>query len=192
MHLSSNNGQRTTDNGQAFNPQSAIRNPQLDQSAIRNPQLARGFTLIELIVVLVIIVTAMAVVMPSMRTGLAGMRLESKGRDLVTLCRTARTLAVGEQRVYRIAVQKDRNAIALVDAYHVKVRDFDLTDEFKITSVKYEGQESRDLVVYVGFYPNGRSDDAELALESDRGRKMTIKTDLITGTAKLIIPREGQ
>ncbi len=181
MHaIRQDRGQRTTDHGLPYIP----------HSAFRIPQSRRGFTLIEIIVVLVIIAVAMAVVMPSMRTGLAGMRLEAKGRDLVTLCRTARTLAVGEQRVYRIAVQKDRNRIFLVDAYHEKVRDFELTDEIKVSSVKYEGEESRNPAVYISFYPNGRADDAELVLENDRGRKVTVKTDVITGSAKLTIPKE--
>ncbi|HEY3132113.1 MAG TPA: prepilin-type N-terminal cleavage/methylation domain-containing protein [Acidobacteriota bacterium] len=190
MERTIRNSQSAIRNPKSSNPQSAIRIPQLSHSAFRIPQSRRGFTLIEVVIVLVIIAVAMAVVMPSMRTGLAGMRLEAKGRDFVTLCRTARTLAVGEQRVYRIAVQRDRNIIFLADAYHDKVHDFGLSDEIKVSSVKFEGEESRDPAVYISFYPNGRADDAELVLENDRGRKVIVKTDVITGSAKLTIPKE--
>lgn len=152
----------------------------------------RGFTLIELIVVIVIIAVASALVMPSMRSGLSGVRLEAKGRDLATLCRFARTLAVGEQRVYRIRIEKEKNSIFLTDAYHEKVRSFDLTREIMLEAFKYEGEESREPIVFLNFYPNGRADEAELVLKNKQGREVIVKTDVLTGTAKLVIPREQQ
>ncbi|HEY2933291.1 MAG TPA: prepilin-type N-terminal cleavage/methylation domain-containing protein [Acidobacteriota bacterium] len=161
-----------------------IHNP---QSSIRNPS---GFSLLEVIVVLLIVSIAGAVVMPSMRTGLSGMRLEAKGRDLATLCRSARILAVGQQSVYRVAVERDKNRIFLADAYHEKVRDFELTDEIQIDAVKYEGNDDHEQVLFINFYPNGRADEAEVWLKNNRGRKVLIKTELLTGTARLIVPRE--
>ena len=155
----------------------------------RRPACA-GFTLIEMIVVMAIIALAAVIAIPAMRGGLSGMRLETKGRDLATLCRAARTLAVGEQRPYRIAIEPAQNHIFLVDAYHEKIRDFDLTEEIKLESVKYEGRENHDRIVYVGFYPNGRADEVELTLRNDRGRRVVLKTDLLTGTARLTVPRE--
>ncbi|MBI2822082.1 MAG: prepilin-type N-terminal cleavage/methylation domain-containing protein [Acidobacteria bacterium] len=154
------------------------------------PERQRGFTLFEIIIVVVIIAVAAAVVAPSMRRGLAGMRLETKGRDLATLCRAARTLAVGEQSVYRLGIEQDKHSIFLADAYRNKIRDFDLTDEIRLEAVRYEGGENQEAVLYVNFYPNGRADEVELTLKNEQDRRVILKTDVLTGTARLVVSRE--
>ena len=155
-----------------------------------NVKSDRGFTLVEIIVVVAIIAAASAIAMPSMKRGLSGMRLETKGRDLAMLCRAARTLAIAEQHVYRIAVERDKGSIALVDAYRQKVRDFDLSAEIKLDTVSFEGEEGRDPILYISFYPNGRSDEAEIVLKNEQGRKVILKTDVLTGMARVTVPRE--
>lgn len=156
----------------------------------RKRHSAAGFTLVEIIVVIVIIAVSGAILMPSMRTGLAGIRLEAKGRDLAALCRMARTLAVGEQQVYRIGLQRDSNSVFLADAYHERVRDFDLTEEIKLDTVKYEGKEPHEETVFVSFYPNGRADEAEVVLSNRQGRKVVLTTDVLTGMARVAVRGE--
>jgi general secretion pathway protein H len=150
----------------------------------------RGFTLIEIIVVLAIIAIASAVLMPAMRTGLSGIRLEAKGRDLATLCRMARTMAVGEQHVYRIGLERHTNSVFLADTYHEKLRDFDLTEEIEIDSIKYEGKEAAEDTVFLSFYPNGRADDVEIVLKNRGGRRIVLRTDILTGAARISLGRE--
>ena len=151
---------------------------------------SRGFTLIEIIIVVVIIAVASGILMPAMRSGLSGIRLEAKGRDLATLCRMARTMAVGEQSVYRIGLEREKNSIFLADAYHEKLRDFDLTDEITLDSIKVDGSEANDETVFLSFYPNGRADEAELVLQNKQGRKITLRTEVLTGSARVSLGQE--
>ena len=84
-----------------------------------------GFTLLELVVVLVLLGAAAAVVVPSFTGGMMGLQLETESRDLVTRMRQARVNAVAQQVVFRVVVGTERTdgfKYSLVDEYGREIK----------------------------------------------------------------------
>lgn len=70
----------------------------VEQSRLRH----RGFTLLELVLVLVIAATALAIAAPSLRGWRRGAALKSSMEELQMLTRLARTEAISKGRIYRL------------------------------------------------------------------------------------------
>ena len=71
--------------------------------------LKKGFSLLELIVVLMLVALAAGVVMPSFSRGWKGLEMETAGRDLMTRMRHARSQAISKQKVFRMILHKDED-----------------------------------------------------------------------------------
>ena len=77
----------------------------------------KGFTLLELVVVLVVIALAIAISYPSLSRGTSALHLRSVGRDVLNSLRYARERAITEQTVMRVTVNKGERKITLTDDY---------------------------------------------------------------------------
>ena len=149
----------------------------------RTTALQRGFSLFELIVVLVLISLAAALVMPSFSRGLKGLELETTGRDLITRMKHARSQAIAKQKVFRIILFQDENGpqhYIFADEFEQEIRRVSLP---KGVSIQLEEQE---FPLKISFYPNGRSSGATFVLRNEQGRRMPIWVDPITGFGKVI------
>src|SRR5688500_9566548 len=123
---------------------------------------ASGFTLLELVLVLVIISTALAMAAPALRGWSKGARLRDAGDQFLAVARWARSQAVSNSRVYRLNV--DANA----GRYWVTVQDgtefvstgsdfgqvFALPSGFGISMNEATAQQS---LKAVDFFPTGRT-----------------------------------
>jgi general secretion pathway protein H len=140
----------------------------------------RGFSLLELMLVLVLVGAVSAVVVPSFIQGMAGVQLETATRDLVTQFRQARTRAVSTQRVYRVLLQPSQvpgepSSYALADEYEHPIRTFPLPEV-----VSFAGAGEPGWSPVISFYPNGRSSSGRVVMAAGN-RRMTIVMNPITG-----------
>lgn len=150
-----------------------------------------GFSLLELLVVLILLGAAAVVVMPSFSSGLEGLRLETTTRDLITHMRRARSSAVAEQRVHRIILRAPEAPGAPYE--------YSLTDEFErvLGNVSLPRgiafADGETLPAVISFYPSGRSSGGFIALVHESGRKVGIEVSPITGFGKLrkTVERDG-
>ncbi|MGH7408748.1 MAG: GspH/FimT family pseudopilin [Candidatus Methylomirabilales bacterium] len=76
----------------------------------RGPSRAAGFTLLELIVVLFILILVAALVAPIFTRSFGQLRLKAATRDLATLCRFARTQAITHQAVLEVVLDRRTNS----------------------------------------------------------------------------------
>ena len=145
----------------------------------------KGFSLLELIVVLMLLGLAVGVVMPSFSRGLKGLELETAGRDLITRMRHARSQAIAKQKVFRIILIK--NEEENVPDYYIFANEFE--QEIRKVSLP-EGvsiqTEEQAFPVRISFYANGRSSGALFTLKRETGRQMKISVDPITGFPKVL------
>ena len=145
------------------------------------PGRQSGFTLLELIVVLILLGAAAAVVIPSFTGGFLGLQMETASRDLVTRMRQARVEAVAKQSVYRIILggeeQLDEAKYALADEYGRTLRSYDLPEGISL---------SLEEPLTISFYPNGRSSGGRFELRRDGGRELIIRVDPVTGFGKVL------
>lgn len=138
------------------------------------PTLRRGegFSLLEIIVVLVLMGVAAAVIMPSFTRGLKGLELETSGRDLITHLKQARSEAIGKQKVFRVIVNEQ--SYVLANEFGETIRQFNLPEGISLEA-------EVELPLVISFYASGRSNGGVLALVNETGKRMWIRVDPITG-----------
>jgi len=148
----------------------------------------RGFTLFELLVVLVLVSAAVAVVAPSFSRSLRGLELEAATRNLIIRMRQARSQAIGAQQVFRIILVQSEGQLPEEDPegdYYVVADEYERVME--TIFLPYDGVVEIPPDSYsplrVDFYPNGRSSGGLFALSNER-RKIVVWVDPITGFAK--------
>jgi type II secretion system protein H len=175
---------------------------------------SRGFTLIELIVVLVIISLMMALVTPRLIGSLTKMNLKTSAQKISSSLRYARSQAVSEQTVYHAVFDFENNSIYIKkenpqddeDTYFKSEIESAETDNSKS---KRSGMESyilpegvvikkaiianeeivSDLFTIV-FYPVGSSSGGSVVLMDEKERQYQINVDFITGIINLTEPDE--
>ena len=146
----------------------------------------RGFSLFELIVVLVLLTLAAAVVLPSFTTGMDGIRLNTAARDMVTKLKQARSRAIAEQKVFRVAFgsrEEEAAAYSITDDYGVEVEKIELPEGFKLIL-------DPEVEPVVSFYPNGRSSGFRVEIQNQREHRLAVEVDGISGLARARRPGE--
>ena len=147
-----------------------------------------GFSLFELIVVLVLLAIVAAVILPSFTTGMQGIRLNTAARDMVTKLKQARSRAIAEQRSYRVAFGspgQEEPTYSITDDYGVEVEKIELPRGFKLIL-------DSEVEPVVSFYPNGRSSGFQLLIQNPGEYRLVVEVDRISGLAKARKPdKEG-
>ena len=142
-----------------------------------------GFTLLELIVVLILMAASAAVILPSFTSGLQGLELETSSRDLVTRMRRARSDAIGTQRVFRIILDQAPQD----SAYYVLANDYEEEIErypfAKGTLIEIPPSQSFPLKL--SFYPNGRSSGGKFLIANQQGKRLYVLVNPITGLGRV-------
>jgi general secretion pathway protein H len=145
-----------------------------------------GFTILELILVLVIITLVMAVAYPSLSRGSTALRLRAAGRDIMNTFRYAREKAVTEQMGMKVAVDKEKQKLILSDYLGDGARTYDMPKDVRIQRIALGGNEiAVDVGMIVRFLPNGSCDSAEVLLQNERGAWLRVVTDPMTGGARI-------
>ncbi|MCF7973100.1 MAG: prepilin-type N-terminal cleavage/methylation domain-containing protein [Phycisphaerae bacterium] len=140
---------------------------------------SRGFTLLELILVMLILCLTLGLSGPSLKGFFAMRKLEDTGAKIVSLMEYARTQAICEGRVYRFYIDLRGRTYWLsilekdeyVDLGTEWGRDFMIPEEF--------GVEIRDLLLdgldnYVEFTGTGRMRPGSIVITDTKGEKVNI------------------
>jgi general secretion pathway protein H len=145
-----------------------------------------GFTLVELVLVVIIIAAVLAVSYPMLSRGTASFRLRATARDLINTMRYAREKAITEQKVMRIVADREAQKILLTDELGEDERAYPMPKEVRIQGTALMGREILDEPLVIRFLPNGSAESAEILLVSDKGASLKVATDAITGGARMI------
>lgn len=173
---------------------------------IRRPD-ARGFTLLELIVVLIIIGAASALVVPRLMGGMSSLDVRSAAGKVAATLRYAGSQAISGKIEHRALFDFEHNRLILesADDQAAKAdgdaveeestgsskRVYDLPEKIFFKKVDKEDfnlyDETLDAEIFgMTFYPGGGSDGGEICLANERGRLYIVKVDRITGSVKVI------
>jgi general secretion pathway protein H len=150
-----------------------------------NRDREQGFTLLELLIVVLVITLAMAVAYPSLSRGTSSIHLRSTARDVLNTFRYAREKAVTEQTGMRVAVDQAKQELVLTDDFGDGSRTYVLPKDVKIQRMSLAGNEVVQGPLLVRFLPNGSSENIEVLLKSDTGSYLRVVTDPITGGARV-------
>lgn len=134
----------------------------------------RGFTLIELVVVLAILSVAVALVLPAVGRSTQGLRLRGEAGRVAALLREARREAVTARHATRVTLAADGSRVTLAaagadDASHTLA----LPPPFRLRVV--------DGVETLRFSPRGLTQTARWALEEPGGRRLVIGIEALSG-----------
>jgi len=173
-----------------------VESPSLRAFEMRAPRLkdsrADGFTLLEVILVVMIVALVLAVSYPSLSRGSTALRLRTTGRDVVNTMRTAREMAVTEQKEMHLVADRDSQKILLTDELGEGARVYALPHGIKIARMILAGREILDGPMVIRFLSNGSCENAEITLLSDKGSSLRVSADPITGAAHILPITEGQ
>jgi general secretion pathway protein H len=144
----------------------------------------QGFTLLELMIVVLVIALTLAVSYPSLSRGTSSIRLRTTARDILNIFRVAREKAVTEQIGMRVAVSRDKQELVLTDDLGDGSRTYLLPTGIEIQRMVFAGNEVQESPMVVRFLPNGSSENAEVLLKASKtGSYLRVVTDPITGGA---------
>lgn len=127
------------------------------------PGLARGFTLIELTVVLLIIVLGFSVIATNISSGNQSAQMKAAARDLISAFRYARGQALISRQEVFVAINLAENS------YRVSNRDkiFNFSDDIELSLVIAQEEFNQDEIAQIRFYADGSSSGGRVTLEWD-------------------------
>lgn len=151
----------------------------------------RGFTLLELLVVLAIIGAGTLLVVPQAGKGLDALRLKATARQLASVFRQARLVAISEQRVAVVGLDLSRAEYWLAVTVSERAREAVRTTYALPGSVRVSAQpvgeatsRERGVVRFV-FFPRGGAYGGQVWLEGEKGRRYGVLVDPMTGRVRI-------
>jgi prepilin-type N-terminal cleavage/methylation domain-containing protein len=154
----------------------------------------RGFTLLELVLVMVILTTVVAVVMPNLRGFWAAQRVQNAATEVLTLTRYARTQAVADGLIYRLNIDATSGKVCTLTMQNgtsfVKLgtgldRGVLMPDETHLELTRPDGDRS-----HIDFFPDGRTEPAVLKVVDPLGEGIVIAC-LAPAEMFRIVPNTG-
>lgn len=140
----------------------------------------RGFTLMELLVVLVIASLAISMVGPAFQRLLPGLTLEAESRKLAGLLRHARSQAILSG--VPVAISQDAESGGLRLSY--REQPYMVPEHFSLALEAGPGASDSDMAMgtaQILFYPRGDSSGGSLSLALDDGRSEAVSVDWLSG-----------
>ncbi len=160
----------------------------------------RGFTLLEMMIVLMLFTVITVAIIPVYSTSMTSVRVRSARDDLVATLAFAMEKAVSQGREHRVYIDTRENVYWVMylegyDADHEKIFEDEeerygeprrLPEYFRAERVK--GPKDRTLGThYIACYPNGACTQAEVVLVNQRARNQRVKIKTLGFMNKIVV-----
>jgi len=159
----------------------------------------KGFTLIEIVVVLLITGLAIALITPALSRFSSTVELKAAAKKVSAILRYSRSEAVNQGKVYQILFDLDLNQVRVQPAVSEEEekgenetkegdkagdsgkKTYVLPPGVRIKEVKAESTQYPSDLPAIEFYSNGGSNGGEITLDSQNLQGYTIKINFLTG-----------
>lgn len=139
----------------------------------------RGFTLLELIIVLFIVLLVMAIVLP-LFAGFGEGKLKSEAREMASILRYMNDSALSRKETFSIRFDLDKNMVSWKSPDGEKTRRF---DDITGVTTQSKGMVSKGELIFF-FEPLGIRENLDVHMS--RGKKdMTITLNHLSGKVKI-------
>ncbi|MBV2090211.1 MAG: GspH/FimT family pseudopilin [Candidatus Thiodiazotropha sp. (ex Ctena orbiculata)] len=147
----------------------------------RSSRKPAGFTLLELLIVLVIAAALVALVPPAINRVLPGVKLKGASQEMASAIRFLRGWSVsqGEQGLFLLDLEEKHYTITPRE----KVYEIPQSAELKMVAASDEGDGEQQ--GGIRFFPDGSSSGGRITL-SGGGRSHRIDVDWLTGRVSLV------
>ncbi len=161
------------------------------QSSIINYQSEGGFTLLELILVMVILSTVLAMAAPSLSGFFASRRSDDTAAQILALTQLARSQAVSEGIVYRLNFDTQERTYWLTaqQAGTFEKLETGFGRVFtlpKDITMELEGVEQEDRDVFLAFTPHGTATAGTIRLVGRSGRALEVTCPTVTESFSIV------
>jgi general secretion pathway protein H len=140
----------------------------------------RGFTLLELMVVLALLTLLIGLVLPGLLKSYHREQQRANLRGFLTVVRTARSEAVSRRQKVRLAVDCNTGQYHLEGFAASGVLDGLSPEHPRL--VREDGDRTKGSII---FYPDGSSSGGKLVIRDATGREYVVEVDTITGKVSL-------
>lgn len=157
-----------------------------------NIPLSQGFTLIEIMLVVVITLIAAGIVIPKFKGTFKSTQMTDATRSTVRIARYARSLSILKQEACTLSFESNRLALvcgtntASPEAFRKLPKDIKITAFENLATEDGNADGSRS----VTFYPVGMNDGFKVTLSADETRRSTVICNPISG--KITVVEEGR
>jgi prepilin-type N-terminal cleavage/methylation domain-containing protein len=170
----------------------------------RRPREIGGFTLLELLVVLVLMSLMTALAAPRLVGTLSSTSAKASVKRIAAALRYARNQAASTKTVYAAAFHRESSKVAVgrlpdprtMESGELRMFDprvFSLPDGIRIESViPASGEEDDTDPARILFYPSGASSGGRVVIADDRDRRSGLSVDPVMGTVRLEDQLEDQ
>ncbi len=156
----------------------------IGSAAIRQRRASRGFTLLELLIVLVIGASLMAVAPPLITRAMPGMELKSATRHVASALRYARSrsASAGEEMVISFDLEARKMTT------QGQSRPYQIADAVKVEVLTAESETEGEKIARIRFYPDGGATGGRvtLSLKDNPERKFGVDVDWLTGRIRIL------
>lgn len=155
----------------------------------------KGFTLIELVIVLIIISLLAVLLTPNLTRTLSHMEAKGTAKRISAILRYCRSDAVNKRRVNLVALDTASNVVSVYSVDEEEgepkaERFYPLPTGVKLDKIEVGKTLFDSSVPTFEFYPNGGSNGGEAVIQGEKGRAYTIRVDILTGGAKVLESEE--
>lgn len=145
------------------------------------PDRHRGFTLIEILVAMAIMVSVYAMTAPMISAGLSGVQIKAAARQVASGLRKARNEAVAHKNEVALTIDVEARQFAL--SGDKRIHHFSQEIDVSLYTAQSELLDAK--VGTIRFYPDGSSTGGRVTLTRGE-RKYMVDVDWMTGRVKIL------
>jgi general secretion pathway protein H len=150
---------------------------------IRYKKPNSGFTLIEILIVLVLAVLVMAVVVPRFSSGTAAIKFRSAVKEIASGLRYIRMQAVTKNQETEFIFNLDENYYQLSG----RENKYQIPNDITVTVYSAASQDSYNTQGVILFFPDGSSTGGRITLEIEEQKRL-IDVNWLTGQVEISDP----
>ena len=142
-----------------------------------------GFTLIELIIVLLIIGIGFGLAGLAIRSGGSFFELNTFSKEISAALRYARSHAVAEKKIYSFVLWKDNRAFGLYTDFSIRTEDEEQPPVIykSIPTALEVTLKNKTDDFKIDFFPQGNSGGGTIEIRDEKGRIFVIVVSRVTG-----------
>jgi general secretion pathway protein H len=140
----------------------------------------RGFTLIELLVVMAVIGILLTIATPTFRRALPGAELESSIREIASVLREARSVAIRTNQDTGVVFDVEMSSFAVAGGAQQRVGG-----QLTLTLTTAASEQISDSTGGIRFFPDGTSTGGRITV-SGGDRVRFIVVDWLTGNVEIV------
>ncbi len=142
----------------------------------------KGFSLIELTVVLVIMIAGAALVGPHISAGRETSQLKAAARDLASALRYARGQSLISQKEVYVSIDLDSNE------YQLSARDkvYKIAEDIDISLVTAQSEQTGEGQGNIRFFPDGSSTGGRITLKGSNDNEWLVDVNWLTGHVQIL------